>query len=70
MPYLVSPCLIGFALHLSLSFPSGVGVDDRLFCIIDQTDMDPQAVIVDQFTTTVASIQEVINSLNQKPDSQ
>ncbi|RVW38029.1 hypothetical protein CK203_027711 [Vitis vinifera] len=46
------------------------GVDNRLFCIIDQIDMDPQTIIVDQFTTTMASVQEVIDSLNQKPDTQ
>ncbi|RVW96071.1 hypothetical protein CK203_027719 [Vitis vinifera] len=33
------------------------GVDNRLFCIIDQIDMDPQTIIVDQFTTTMASVQ-------------
>ncbi|RVX01968.1 hypothetical protein CK203_019484 [Vitis vinifera] len=32
--------------------------------------MDPLAVTVDQFTATMASVQEVIDSLNQKPDSQ
>ncbi|KAL6325038.1 hypothetical protein AAG906_022128 [Vitis piasezkii] len=39
----------------SLSF---IRVDDRLFCIIDQIDMDPQTITVDQFTTTMASVQE------------
>ena len=32
--------------------------------------MDPQTIIVDQFTTTMVSIQEVIDSLNQKLDTQ
>ncbi|KAL6332329.1 hypothetical protein AAG906_004894 [Vitis piasezkii] len=43
--------------------------DDKPFCIIDQTDMDSQAVTIDQLTATVASVQEIIDSLNQKPNS-
>ncbi|RVX04755.1 hypothetical protein CK203_024899 [Vitis vinifera] len=60
-------CLVSSKAYRGLCIAEGV--DNRPFCIIDQTDMDSQAVTIDQLTATVASVQEIKDSLSQKPNS-
>ncbi|RVW83194.1 hypothetical protein CK203_044911 [Vitis vinifera] len=48
----------------SLDTPSWVRVEGRLVWYSERSSMDQQVVIVDQFTATVASIQEALASLS------
>ena len=43
---------------------------DQINEIMDQRDIDPQVVIVDQFTTAMAPIQEAITGLGKRIDGQ
>ena len=61
----------------NLDSPSWIRVGDRLTRASDQSgqrsdqkDMNSQVVTVDQFATTMASIQEAIANLGQRIDGQ
>ena len=55
---------------LSVDLPSWVRVEGSLVCFFERSDMDQRVVIVDQFTTAMASIQEASSSLRQEIGSQ
>ena len=56
---------------LSLDLPHWIIVEGRLIqFFLERSDMDQRVVTVDQFTTTMASIQEASASPRQEIDSQ
>lgn len=77
MQYMYSSCVVPYPVFLHLVgvvIPSNLGswtwvrVDDKLVHASDQGDMDSQLVTIDQFASTMASIQEAIASLGQRMD--
>ena len=70
IPYLVLLALQDWFFILSVDIPSWVRVEGKLIYTPMRSDMDQQSVTVDQFTTTMASIQEALTNLRQEMDSQ
>lgn len=70
VPYPVFVHLVGVVIPPSLGSSTWVRVNGRLVRIRDQRDMDSQLVTVDQFSSAMVSIQEVIVSLKQRMDRQ
>ena len=55
---------------LSVDLSSWVRVEGILVRFSERSDMNQRVATVDQFTTTMASIQEALASLRQEIDSQ